>query len=86
MTACVQIELTFRINAGGVADPSHLYDAFEKQMQKEGKSLPHGIKITSVFKKFSEQIGYPCVTVSRHRNGQNFDIEIKQVSFILYGE
>lgn len=85
LIAWVQLKLIFRKNAGGVANPTHLYDAFEKQMRKEGKFLPQVINITSVFEAFANQVGYPCVTVSRNINSnkQKIDIEIKQVSFVV---
>ncbi len=71
--------LNFRYETGGTATPENLWDAFDEQLDFEERSLPDNLTIASVMKGWTDQSGYPLITVTRRSNADAVDVEIKQV-------
>lgn len=57
--------------------PSDLWNATEKQIHQDKikLNLPASVTITSVMESWTNQAGYPLVTVSRERKTNNVIIE-----------
>lgn len=61
-----------------MVSPHAFYEALEYEAQIHSFPLPHGISITEIMKTWTENAGYPLITVSR--DAKNNAITIQQVS------
>lgn len=64
----------------GNSEPSILFDGLQKAI--EGKEiLPQNISMSEIFSSWSDQKGYPVITVTRKENGE---IDLTQVLYFNY--
>ncbi|XP_065214648.1 aminopeptidase N-like [Planococcus citri] len=50
---------------GGTVLPSHLFEAFDEIIPYSSLSMPEHISISDIMRLWSENVGYPLITVSR---------------------
>ena len=67
----------------GNSEPSILFDGLQKAI--EGKEiLPQNISMADVFSSWSDQKGYPVITVTRTGNGEIYLNQVFKFIFIKY--
>lgn len=64
-----------------IVTPKDLYTSLDKVVDK--KSLPENVNLTTVFENWTNQAGYPVITVTKNRTGENASIIITQKPFYL---
>ncbi len=70
----------FRNAEKGLATPKLLWDRIEEVMSQEGISLGENIDLAQIMTHWTEQSGYPLITITRvPHNSRRMNIEIQQV-------
>ncbi|XP_065222049.1 aminopeptidase N-like [Planococcus citri] len=67
-------------NHRGVAVPENLFDAFDKQVELDSVShLPPQVHVSDIMATWSENIGYPLITVTR--NYEQGEVKVTQAPY-----
>lgn len=63
---------------GGVVEPELLWKEFDLQAYRDSPHIPPHVKVSQIMRTWTENIGYPLITVKR--NYTTGKVEITQVS------